>query len=313
MAVKTQKALSEKTYVFVAIFLCMLTSQTQSKVVRRAVTCQHGEYWHADRKCCKCPVGERVDEHCTGTTETACELCPTGQFHSEPNDGITCDKCSDCTHHHVNMEMDRPCTRERDSTCKCKANHYCPGGTPCSICEPCQECGSVGEKVACSATNNTICNDAPQDSSLAGPILGVIISVVVVGAVAAFYFWKKRKVEKKTENEDPPEEVASLNPVDEPELPERLGPSIPAIAQVITWPTVRNLALRYDVPKAMIDGCELDHPNNSEERTIKLLRIFEERKSKDAARALVQFLRQTQQNRKADDVEKILRGHSSRA
>lgn len=316
MALSKHKLISVITYLVIAILLCTLTPQVEPKLVRRQANCQDGEYEHDGRKCCLCPAGTKVTKHCTGDqAQPPCEPCPTGQFQSHANQEMKCEECTACENNpNANLVVDKRCTVYTDSTCKCKANHYCPSArTPCRICEPCKECGPEGEKVACSATNNTICNDKLQGSSPLGVILGVIIPLVVLGiAVVLYCCWKKRKEDTISESRhEDPAEVMPLSLVAEPELPERLTPYIPDIAELIGWITMRNLAMRSNIPRGTIESCEARHPNNNVENTIALLMIWEEKEGKDAAHKLINYLKETNQKTTADDVQKILRASSS--
>uniref|UniRef100_A0A8C6TT30 Apoptosis-mediating surface antigen FAS n=1 Tax=Neogobius melanostomus TaxID=47308 RepID=A0A8C6TT30_9GOBI len=92
---------------------------------------------------------------------------------------------------------------------------------------------------------------------------------------------------------------------DELELPERLTPHIPDIAEVIGWTTMRNLAMNSEIHEGKITSCEESHRNNVE-CTIALMKIWDEKESKNAARKLVQYLKKNDQNRKLEDVLKIL-------
>lgn len=278
--------------------------------------CQDGEYEHDGRKCCFCPVGYKVAKHCTDQVQTQCEECPTEQFQSHVNQEMKCEECRKCENNpNANLVVDESCTPYTDSTCKCKANHYCPSARKqCMICEPCKECGPEGEKVACSATNNTVCNDKPQGSSPLGAILGVIIPLLILVAAVLFYccYWRKRKESINPESGHVDSvEAMPFRPVAEPDLPERLTPYIPDIAEVIGWKTMRNLGMNNHIPNGIIESCEYDHPNNSVERTIALLKIWEEKESKNAAHKLINCLKQANQKSTADDVEKILRASSS--
>ncbi|XP_055083224.1 tumor necrosis factor receptor superfamily member 6 isoform X2 [Periophthalmus magnuspinnatus] len=266
-------------FLFVVLALCMLASQTEGRVRRlRRQSCLNGTYEYMGLTCCKCAAGSKVEEHCTSQTQTRCEPCEPGkQYQSHANELKTCESCTSCGHPSANLEVDRQCTPLVDSTCKCKENHYCSSGTtPCKICEPCQLCDSEGIKVACSATNNTICNDKSKEH---------------------------KNIQNDREDTRGPEENMSLL--------ERLGPHIPEIAEVITWKNMRNLAMKSGIHASKIESCEQDHQNSSTERTIALMRIWEEKESWAASEKLVQFLKQTYQNSKAEEVLTILRGGNS--
>lgn len=98
-----------------------------------------------------------------------------------------------------------------------------------------------------------------------------------------------------------------LNPVAELKLPESLRSYIPDIAEAIGWTTMRNLAMHSKIPEGRIQSCVEDHPTNSVERTIALLKIWEEKESKNAAPKLIQYLKENNQNTTVDEVLKIMR------
>lgn len=276
----------------------------------RRQECPDGTYEHEGRQCCMCAAGSRVEKHCTDKLQTQCEPCSSGEYQSLANEGTTCEKCRSCTQPNTNLEVDRRCTRYVDSTCKCKENHYCSSGTtPCKACAPCQVCGPEGEKVACSATNNTICNDKSQDNTL-GIALGIIIPLLAVaGALVGYFLWKKRNsASRKNENGrvESAEASVPLQPA-ELKLPESLRPHIPGIAEVIGWTPMRNLAMNSKIPEGRIQSCMDNHPKDSVEATIALMKIWEEKESKNAGPKLIQYLKQNNQNSTVEEVLKILR------
>ncbi|XP_020776953.2 tumor necrosis factor receptor superfamily member 6 [Boleophthalmus pectinirostris] len=295
-------------FLYVVLAVCMLASQTEEGRVRvRRQGCRYDTYSYEERFCCKCGPGFRVKEHCTIQSETDCVPCITGkEYQSQPNQEKTCEPCTSCEHPHANLVVDRQCTPSVDSTCKCKENHYCSSGAEsCKTCEPCQSC-SEGIKVACSATNNTICNDKPQGNTVA-IVLGTMGGIAVIFAVALLlYFKKKRKPERNNilnVNENEPEQSTHLLG--------SLGPHIPKVAEVIGWPNMRNLAMQSQISKGRIESCEQDHPTSSVERTIALMRIWEEKESRKSSEKLVQYLRQIHQNSTAEQVQSILSVDSS--
>lgn len=311
MAVNKCKARFVVTYLCLALLLCLVTSQTEAEVVRvRRQECQHGMYEHEERQCCNCPPGSKVKAHCTENLKMSeCELCISGkEYQSHASHQTNCERCTSCAHPNANLEEDTPCTPYNDTTCKCKEKHYCPSGkTPCKVCEPCQECGPEGEKVKCSSTNNTICNDKTQENNL-GVILGVTIPLLILaGAVVGLCCWKKRKSGSRNhENLEFPEENVRLQTVGKTDsvVGVRLGTHIPEVAELIGWKTMRNLAQKHNIPKGKLESCE-EIPNGVE-RTIALLNIWEEKESKNAAPKLITYLRDVHQNDTADKVLDIL-------
>uniref|UniRef100_A0AAV2JP93 TNFR-Cys domain-containing protein n=1 Tax=Knipowitschia caucasica TaxID=637954 RepID=A0AAV2JP93_KNICA len=173
------------------LVICLVISQTKGQDY-----CQDGQYELNGRTCCMCPAGNRVQAHCTDQNHTKCEPCVDGkEYQLHATTQTTCEPCTSCEHPNANLEVARKCTPKVDSTCKCKENHYCHAGPDtnnCNICEPCRVCGSEGFRVACSASNNTVCNEKPRDDTVAiiGGTLGCL--AVVAGVLGAVYWWKKR-------------------------------------------------------------------------------------------------------------------------
>uniref|UniRef100_A0A3B4BC00 Uncharacterized protein n=1 Tax=Periophthalmus magnuspinnatus TaxID=409849 RepID=A0A3B4BC00_9GOBI len=271
--------------------------------------CFNGTYEYMGLTCCKCAAGKSVEEHCTSQTQTRCEPCEPGkQYQSHANELKTCESCTTCGHPSANLEVDRQCTPLVDSTCKCKENHYCSSGTtPCKICEPCQLCDSEGIKVACSATNNTICNDKSKGivSPCGVSVLVISACICIVKDYIYFLFSFRKICLFLVRNLFFFLQGSNLN------IKLTLGPHIPQIAEVITWKNMRNLAMKSGIHASKIESCEQDHQNSSTERTIALMRIWEEKESRAASEKLVQFLKETYQNSKAEEVLTILRGGNS--
>ncbi|XP_072293086.1 tumor necrosis factor receptor superfamily member 6 [Eucyclogobius newberryi] len=301
------------SFLVVVFVVCGLISQTEMSVVRvrRQQDCQDGTYEHDGRVCCKCAAGSSVEAHCTDRASTRCKPCEVGkEYQIHANSQTRCEPCTSCEQPNANLEVDVSCTPVADATCKCQDGHYCPT-KPCKICDPCEVCETYGIKVACSANNNTICHDKSQDDSdnTVGRVLAILCGcVAVIAVVVALYCWKKRRTGSNiisNGNEETPEESLPLQP-----LLERLGPHIPDVAEVIGWTTMRNLAIKSGINSGIIDNCMVDNPNNSIERTIALLKIWEEKEGKDASKKLVQYLKDAQLNRKAEEVVKILGGEN---
>ncbi|XP_068577198.1 tumor necrosis factor receptor superfamily member 6-like isoform X2 [Cebidichthys violaceus] len=122
--------------------------------------CVDGTYDHGGRRCCLCNAGQYLKEHCTTDLQYGkCENCAPKMYSSQPNDLDSCEPCTSCSQPNANLEEKEPCTSGSDAKCRCKKDHYCSSGTEtCRICNPCRECPE-GIKVACSASNNTVCNE----------------------------------------------------------------------------------------------------------------------------------------------------------
>uniref|UniRef100_UPI003AAE3C1F tumor necrosis factor receptor superfamily member 6 n=1 Tax=Centroberyx gerrardi TaxID=166262 RepID=UPI003AAE3C1F len=156
--------------------------------------CQDGVYTHEGRECCLCAAGQRLKKPCsTGPEDGECELCETGTYNPVANSQPNCEPCTSCSQHNANLEQEEACTPYRNRVCRCKQNHYCVSGTePCTACKPCTECGGEGNKVACTATNNAVCNDKNEGGiNLAAVLIPIFIGITLIVLVLV-YCWKKK-------------------------------------------------------------------------------------------------------------------------
>lgn len=286
------------TACFVTIVICLLTCQTQGRVVRiKRQDCPDGT--HDQGSCCNCGPGQKLKKPCTELVQTECELCEGGkEYQSHANYLETCEPCSSCSQINANLEVDQHCTPYKNTVCKCKKNHYCSSGTqPCQICEPCQECGTEGVKEACSATTNTIC----KGSNATAITLGVLIPLALVAAClyGGVYMWKKRQANIAASN------GVSTGPQEEEPFIVNLRPHIADIAKVIQWKLMRDLAMKSGMSHS-VDTCKNDYPNDSLERTILLLEKWVEKEAMNASEKLIGFLKKNNENAKAEEVKRIL-------
>ncbi|KAM4729220.1 tumor necrosis factor receptor superfamily member 6 isoform 2-T2 [Anableps anableps] len=172
--------------------------------------CQDGTYEHEGRTCCRCAAGQQVKEHCTTVpNDGKCELCEKGTYNSEANSREFCDFCTSCDHENANLEEEEPCTPLKDTKCRCKKDHYCPGdGTACKICFACETCEATGVKKPCSATNNTVCNEESKGLG-GGAVAAIVITVLAVVAVVNGIVFRKRICELFKSR---PDRLTSLQP-----------------------------------------------------------------------------------------------------
>ncbi|KAM6922869.1 uncharacterized protein fas [Lycodopsis pacificus] len=250
--------------------------------------CVDGTYIDSGRTCCRCGTGQYVKDHCTTALQYGkCETCPTKTYSSQPNYLNSCEPCTSCSQPNANLKEKEPCTFAVDTKCQCKQDHYCSSGTEtCRLCNPCKECPK-GIKVACSARNNTVCNDKIEEVNnngvIIGSVLGSLIAALVI-AVLAFLYMRKRY---------PP--VVDLQPH-----------HLPDIADVIGWKDMRDIARRSGIPDNDIESCKLNHQNDSQEQTHQLLKIWMERQGREDSKNLIKALEENGKRAKAEKVQKIL-------
>ncbi|XP_029305026.1 tumor necrosis factor receptor superfamily member 6-like [Cottoperca gobio] len=297
---------------FVLFFLHVDCSSAEGK--NTSHTCIDGTYEHGGATCCLCSAGMYVKEHCNTAQQGKCESCNRGTYSSHPNNEEFCEPCISCSHPNANLEVDEPCTRARNAKCRCKKDHYCSSGTEtCKICYPCKEC-TEGIKVACTANNNTVCNDNIEGGNNAKMIVGITVPIVilVLGLGLGFALWKnKHKRDRRGKHtqvqlgngsaEAHVEEMAAFN-VPLQELEARL----PDIAEAIGWRDMRDVARRSNVSNTIIEDCQRNHPGEAQEQTFELLQKWVERQGKDASKNLIQSLQRSGTISKAEHVISIL-------
>ncbi|XP_056292069.1 tumor necrosis factor receptor superfamily member 23 [Pseudoliparis swirei] len=270
-----------------------------------SLPCVDGTYEHGGRICCLCGAGQHVKEHCTTSQPYGvCEHCAANTYSSLPNSLDSCEPCTSCSQPNANLEVKRPCSSASDATCRCKKDHYCSSGTEtCRICNPCKECPD-GIKVACTSNNNTVCNEKVEGVHNIGVILGIVaISVIGLGLLA-FYFirkcWKKRNRDPAQPSSADPEMQPLAAPVVD------LQPHLSDIAETIGWRDMHVVALKSRIESAIIESCRLDHPNDSQEQTLRLLQIWVESQGNEASRILIESLQNSNRRAKAEKVIAIL-------
>ncbi|XP_061545963.1 tumor necrosis factor receptor superfamily member 6-like isoform X2 [Phycodurus eques] len=245
---------------------------------REAQQCPDGLYHHGTIACCLCAIGQRLEQHCLAGSpdKTECDQCESGTYNSHPNQDRNCQRCTSCSHTNANLEVETLCTVARDTKCRCKTHHYCISANDqdCKLCSPCTECGMEGIKVACTATNDTVCNAQLE-----------------------------RRSNRQSSNNPTTFEV-EMQSISLPDTdPIR---HLPAVAEVLGWTTMANVARRSGMSPIVIDSCELDYPRNSQEQTLQLLRKWVEEQGMDAMKKLIQTLTNIKQNYTAQRVLAVL-------
>uniref|UniRef100_A0A1A8S4A4 Tumor necrosis factor receptor superfamily member 6 n=2 Tax=Nothobranchius rachovii TaxID=451742 RepID=A0A1A8S4A4_9TELE len=277
------------------------------RVRRKLEVCADGSYPHEGNNCCECAAGQRLKQHCNATHLVTCELCEYGTFNSGPNHLDHCSPCTSCNQPNANLEEEDACTPGRDAKCRCKKDHYC-SETKCKICQPCKKCESVGIKVPCTPTNDTVCNTEPPNPHVIAAIV-VPLLLVILGILAFFgYKYLKRKKMQQESANCTGGTSDERNPIrDEPIPMVEVQPLILDIAETLGWRDMKDLAIRSGIPDTRIDNVRLNHPYDAEEACLSLLRIWVERKGRNASVELVQNLRGNGKRDKAEKILEILR------
>ncbi|XP_040905927.1 tumor necrosis factor receptor superfamily member 6 [Toxotes jaculatrix] len=297
---------SDKFSAWILVFLSLSPhvslAPTSSQIDGNATlsqVCADGTYQHEGNTCCLCGAGQRLERHCTVKQyDEVCKPCDAGTYISQPNSQQHCEPCTSCDHPNANLEVAEACTAARNTKCRCKEDHYCSSGTEtCRICHPCEKCDAEGVKVACTATNNTVCNDKTEgENSLTGITIAVIVVLVALG-VGLYCLWRRFRQaapEHGAEN-------GELEPLKDIEA------HMPEIAEVLGWKNMRDIALRGGISQTVIETCKQNHPNDGEEQTLQLLMRWVEQQGSDASKTLVQMLQDRGKMQAAEKVRNILR------
>ncbi|XP_069000684.1 tumor necrosis factor receptor superfamily member 6-like [Embiotoca jacksoni] len=303
---------------FLHVLLPAFCASTQPKGLLKILRykrqdCADGTYEHEGRTCCLCAPGQRLENHCINNrADGKCELCEDGRtYNSQANSQETCLPCTSCSQLNAGLEVDEPCTTARNTKCRCQKNHYSSNDTQkAEICHRCKTCGSAGHKEICTATSDTVCNDESNEvDNSVGKAVGIAIGVIVAVTLVVFLvFW--RKIRQRWERSQDPSKTDG-NGADEEMLPladphMNLLPHLPDIVNVLTWKDVQGIALRSEMTVATIDSCKEDHPGNTYEQKLKLLKMWMEMQGRDAPMKLIKKLQQSKNKEAAQKVRDIL-------
>eukprot|EP00066_Takifugu_rubripes_P012290 XP_011601556.1 PREDICTED: tumor necrosis factor receptor superfamily member 6-like [Takifugu rubripes] len=273
-------------------------------VVPSSSQCVDGTYKHDGRDCCLCAAGLYLVEHCTKTLEYGkCEACKVDTYSSEPTSQMSCEPCRSCSQPNDNLEEDEPCTPARNRKCRCRKDHYCSSKLEiCRLCNPCSICEPEGIKVACTANNDTVCNERAPDGLSVGGILGIVFGVIglVIVALCLLCLYCRKRRKQQSKDITTIRELQLLNEVE-------LYPHLPDIAAIIGWKDMKDIAIASGIREVTIETVQLDHQNNHEEQTQELLNRFRQMHSQEAAKKLIELLKTKGKNDKAVRVESLLR------
>ncbi|XP_067466401.1 tumor necrosis factor receptor superfamily member 6 isoform X1 [Thunnus thynnus] len=294
-------------FIIFALSLVSVLSPTEGKEPIRSRRqdsnfCIDGTYVHGNRSCCKCGAGQLLIQHCTvNPNDRKCDHCKEGTYTSHPNFQTTCEPCTQCDDK-ANLKVDEPCSPDRNTKCRCKEDHYCDKEEPCTFCFPCKVCGAYGIKVACTATSNTVCNGG---NTLIIILCVIILIIFILIGLIVLRRWKRRRAQQNiNQQENGNATLVEMRPLKVPRVD--LTPHLPEIAEHLTINDMKAIAMRDGIPQGTIDNCQLDHPNNAQQQTIQLLKIWVEKQGMDASVKLIQNLEDSGKKLIAEKVVDIL-------
>ncbi|XP_055021530.1 tumor necrosis factor receptor superfamily member 5-like [Boleophthalmus pectinirostris] len=156
--------------------------------VTTGLTCHRAEYLIGQECCPMCPVGTRVNKHCTEFRSTSCLPCDSGTYMDEPTGRTECLRCRMCAagkHDFISAETKqsklrkyctsvwmgrdiiiRQCSSTSDSACEPEDGFFCVGPSDEGNCEATQKHSlcSPGEFIQQpgSSSENTVCSPCPS-------------------------------------------------------------------------------------------------------------------------------------------------------
>jgi len=86
-----------------------------------------------------------------------------------------------------------------------------------------------------------------------------------------------------------------------------LSPHVPAVAEVVGWPEMRDIAMATGTTAVTIDNCRRDNPGDGREQTVQLLLQWVEAQGGRASAVLVEQLRTRHRTATVEQVLAILR------
>ncbi|XP_060943068.1 tumor necrosis factor receptor superfamily member 6 [Limanda limanda] len=281
----------------------------------RRQACAHGTYDHGKWSCCLCGAGQQVKTHCTAANQSngQCAACGPGTYSSHATDQDSCEFCRSCTHPNANLEVAENCTRTSNAKCRCKKDHYCSSDPEtCTTCFPCKECGSEGVGVACTATNNTVCNaitEGVNGGAIAGILIPILVAIAISVAVALWY-WRRGQsysTHQPSSHTNGHATEVELEPLKKLQLQH-----VPDIAAVLGWKDMQDVAMRSGMTKVDIDSSRMVDPDPVEQ-TIQLLSKWMEIEGSGREKKLITLLQKSRKKEKAEKVAEILRSDSTAA
>ncbi|KAJ0064912.1 hypothetical protein NL108_017538 [Boleophthalmus pectinirostris] len=129
--------------------------------------CHRAEYLIGEECCPMCPVGTRVNKHCTEFRSTSCLPCDSGTYMDEPTGRTECLRCRMCAAG-SGLRVKVSCSSTSNSVCEPEDGFFCVGSSDEGNCEASQKHSlcSPGEFIQKpgSSSTDTVCSPCPPDS-----------------------------------------------------------------------------------------------------------------------------------------------------
>ncbi|XP_076981480.1 tumor necrosis factor receptor superfamily member 6 isoform X2 [Tamandua tetradactyla] len=239
-------------------------SKLRWNVTKSDTVCLEGLHYSGQFCCQPCPPGTRKVTDCTvNAGKPNCSLCSEGEEYTDEEHYLSkCVRCRFCDEGH-GFEVEKNCTRTQNTKCRCKSNFFCVAPI-CEHCEACIVCEhGIIEK--CTPTSNTKCKEKEM----------------------------RRCRKSKRERIDHPEVTVSateLVPINLPDVD--LSKHIINIAGQMTINQVKEFVRKNGIHEAKIDEIKNDHPQDTAEQKVQLLRNwYQFHGKKDAYNTLIKSLK----------------------
>ncbi|CAL8255911.1 unnamed protein product [Lota lota] len=278
-------------------------TEKQFSVIRRLRrqinACQDGNHTVDGKTCCLCAAGQRLTKKCdVKPDDRECDFCEKGKtYNSKPTYEDFCEPCTSCAQPNANLEVKEECTTAKDAVCQCKEDYFCISET-CTNCIPCEKCEGKTVKKPCTRTDDTVCDEKREGQAtvVVISVIAILVLVTVAVAVTVAICWRKKLLcfKKSSDEMEIPgryvkhsSQKQALLEKDWLDTDGAFPRLVPAIAEVVGWVEMKNIARMAGFKNTSIDNHMLNHPTDAKERTIELLLEWGEKHGREALRILV--------------------------
>ncbi|KAM9617913.1 tumor necrosis factor receptor superfamily member 6 isoform 2-T2 [Trichechus inunguis] len=236
-------------------------------ITKKDAGCRKGLYLaspnHEQHLCCQpCPAGTRKTADCSvNEGNPNCTHCEEGQEYTETENYLDyCRRCRFCDEGH-GLEVEKHCTRTQNTKCRCKEDFFCSSSS-CDHCAPCITCEhGIIEK--CTQTSNTKCKEKDSKSNLLWLLCLLLLPVAAI--ICGLWIYRKHNRETTGYFKPTVSTFFYFSDVD-------LSKYITYIAEQMTINQVKEFVRRNGINEAKVDEIKNNHPQDTAEQKVQLLR-----------------------------------------
>ncbi|XP_037660366.1 tumor necrosis factor receptor superfamily member 6 [Choloepus didactylus] len=262
-------------------------SKFRWNVTKSDTMCSEGLHRGGQFCCQPCPRGTRKDTDCTvDGGKPNCVSCQEGEEYTDKDHySSKCRRCSFCDGEH-GFEVEENCNKTQNTKCRCKSNFFC--NIPlCEHCEACITC-EYGIIEKCTPTSNTKCKEKGSTSN------SLLWCLLLLLLIIPFIYWMMRRHRKSKKERICHHEVTAstteMVPMNFPDID--LSKHISNIAGQMKINQVKEFVRKNGINEAKIDEIKNDHPQDTAEQKVQLLRNwYQFHGKKDAYNTLIKGLR----------------------